>query len=274
MNSALVRFVHISDTHLIANEPPDTVSQLHIRASTASRRLVEAINGLPFAPDFVLHTGDIMHDPSAPEDYQAAAEILDDIKYPVHYLPGNHDNVEGVQRYLGKEQELKSTYDYELEVNGVHFVCIDSATHRIDDQGKLSEAQIAWLETVCAPEDDRPLVIAIHHPVRPIENDRIDRTMVENGDAIHAIFRQAGPRLRGVFSGHIHQAIDIVEDGVHYSFTQNYQKHLNFMPTVEAMNSEEAIIRSEQVHSPGFSLVMVTAERLYVRRYRFAVPLT
>lgn len=289
MSEPILRFVHISDTHLTPadntemrmdhysprvlalikqarEQNPDTLSHEHPRvaASVASRRMIEEINRLPFAFDFVLHTGDIMTDGTV-DEYGVARDMFSQINAPVFYIPGNHDSAEGIQRLLVGASEIKPTYDYEFEAGGVQVVCVDSATNGSDHGGKLSDEQLAWLDALCSVEDDRPMIVAIHHHVRPFHNSFIDFFGTTNGDDVHLILKKALPRLRGVFSGHIHQAIDTYDEGILYSFVQSPQSQGNLFPVVENQRAHSV------VPSPGFSVVTVTAERTYVRRFIFEI---
>src|SRR5688572_17847026 len=94
----VLRFVHISDTH-ISHDPNYILPEAKHTPAEGARALVDAINNLPFAPDFVLHTGDVAFDPE-PAAYDTAAEIFSKLKFPIYYLTGNHDDWEGLQRRM------------------------------------------------------------------------------------------------------------------------------------------------------------------------------
>ena len=287
--NVLLRFAHISDTHLtpgdhtemrmdhysprvlalinaVRAQHPDAASHENptVLPSVATKRLIEEINRLPFALDFVLHTGDIMTDATA-DEYEYTKEILRTVNYPLYFIPGNHDDTAGIQRVLVGVDEVKPTYDYVAEINGVQLVCVDSATNGVDHGGRLSDDQLAWLDGLCSAGGDQPMIVAIHHHIRKFDSHFIDFFGTENGDAIHAILRKAGPRLRGVFSGHIHQAIDIYDDGIFYSFVQAAHMQSNLFPAIESMGAHPV------TPNPGFSIVTVTSERTFVRRFNFTI---
>ncbi len=290
MSDVLLRFVHISDTHLSADDQVthgrrpehyservmallqeaaalrggESLAQPAVPASVASKKMVAEINRLPFTPDFVIHTGDIMTD-ADPDEYVHAKAILGEIQFPTFYIPGNHDNAEGVQRILVRESEIKPTYDYVREINGVQLVCVDDSTNGVDHGGKLSDDQLTWLDNICSADSDQPLIVAIHHHIRPLGNRFINFFGTENGDAIHNALKKAGRRLRGVFSGHIHQAVDIYDEGILYSFVQSPQTPTNLFPGLAENVTHQAL------PNPGFSIVTVTSDRTFVRRFNFAV---
>ena len=289
MSEVLLTFVHISDTHIAMNDNT-TFRREHyserilnwmeearagmdeesshanppVLPSVANRKLVAEINRLPFDVDFVLHTGDIMTDPE-PDEYVAVKAIMDELRFPIHYLVGNHDSTEGVQRILCGSDDIKPTHDFSFDVNGVLIVGLDSATHGVDHGGNFSDEQLAWLDDICSANDTRPMVVGIHHVLQPLENKLMDFFRTQNGEEAHNILKKAGNRVRGVFSGHIHQAIDIVEDGILYSFAPGPITQGNLFP-----GQENA--RGHKVDpAPGFSVVTVTADRTYVRRYTYAL---
>lgn len=287
MSEILVRFAHISDTHITREDDqpfrPEHYSERMIgiieamRAKrsaaptapavlprVASQRLVEEVNRLPFRLDFVLHTGDIMTDP-IPEEYDAAHAILSQINAPVYYLAGNHDNLHGIQSFLSRNGVVHEPYDYTVEINGVVLVCMDSATHGTDHAGHFSQEQIDWLRDICTADDSRPIVVGIHHPVLRFNMHFLDMLITDNGEAVHEVLKLAGSRLRGVFSGHIHEEIDIYQDGILYSFASGPHTQSNLFPGIEEMGSFTA------APNPGFSVVTVTTTGTFIRRYNFVI---
>src|ERR1700759_1810086 len=83
--SADFSFVQISDSHMGFNKPanPDVTATL--------QAAIDKINGLPTAPDFMLHTGDISH-LSKPEQFDTVDQILKGgSAKDVFYVPGEHD---------------------------------------------------------------------------------------------------------------------------------------------------------------------------------------
>lgn len=217
----------------------------------ATKTLIEAVNNVQEPLDFVLHTGDVNTDPEGPEHYEISKDIMKDLKFPVHYLPGNHDNVSDLQTILVGTDDVKVPYDYTFEVNGVQIVCVDTATHGVNHGGKLSDEQMKWLEEQINPEDARPLVIAIHHPLLKFGHKLLDFFGTSNGEDVHNIVKQAGARLRGVFFGHIHMDFESYEDGVLYSCVPSPQVEIG--------------------HPTGYKIVTITTTGTHIRHV--SVPL-
>ncbi|MBL8130958.1 MAG: metallophosphoesterase [Anaerolineae bacterium] len=258
----LLRFVHITDTHL-SHDPAYSVPEAPHTPLAGARALVATLKRLPFTPDFVLHTGDVVYDPDE-RAYAAARDLLGQIPYPVHYLPGNHDSLTGFQRHL-LGIEPRETCDTAFEVNGVQVVCVDSTRPAQEPRGRVSDAQLAWLAEQCRPDDPRPLVVAVHHNALKVGIPWWDDYMsMENGDAFHAALLPARHRLRGVFFGHVHQDTETYRDGILYASALSswYQIH-TYPGQVETINDDAA--------GPGFSVVTLTATTTFIRRHRFVV---
>lgn len=265
MSDVQVRFVHISDTHIThpGAATPDFASY---PANLGAAALVEQINALPFRPDFVLHTGDVAYDPD-PTVYATAQSILNRIRYPVYYLPGNHDHGETVHTALNQFKDPTSLMLYEIEVNGVQIVCVDSNGPAPVPAGFVTQDQLLRLSEICgATDDDRPLVIAIHHNPIPVGVPWLDGWMgVTNGEALHQILVNARHRLRGVFFGHIHQNITVMQDGILYSSVLSSWYQLHAYP-------DQMDTTFDRDAEPGFNVVTVRGNQTFIRRHRFPAP--
>jgi 3',5'-cyclic-AMP phosphodiesterase len=266
MTDHLVRFVHISDTHL----NPDmmyTNKYASYHPSVGMNSLIEEINKLPFAPDFVLHTGDVAFDP-VPEAYEYVKQQMARINYPVYYLVGNHDHPQMLQRILMGYTTDQPHLNYEFEVGGVQFAVLDSKVPGSDHpSGYVSSEQLAWLDSICSAGDDRPLVIAVHHNALEVGIPWLDEFMrMKNGEEFHQIIVKARHRVRGVFHGHIHQNIDVLRDGILYSSAASPWCQFVVYPSPESnwTNPDTTAL-------PGFSIVSLTREQTYIRRHTYRV---
>jgi 3',5'-cyclic-AMP phosphodiesterase len=264
----LLRFVHLTDTHINPN-PAYNVPEAVVRPSPAAIELVRRVNALPFQPDFILHTGDVVYDPDEAA-YVSAREILSTLKAPVYYLAGNHDRGAWLQSLLLQRAEVLDPFDYEFEVNGVQVVCVDSNRPNDDPnmpQGVVSEAQLAWLRGVCRPDDPRPLIVAVHHNVLPTGTWFWDTFMrLKQGEAFHAALLPARDRLRGVFSGHVHHGTDTLRDGILYVTAPSSWYQLANHPL------QQGVVADLDSH-PGFNVVSITRSQTYIQRYRYPYPL-
>jgi 3',5'-cyclic-AMP phosphodiesterase len=212
----LLTFIHISDTHIYA-DPAYTGGFVPFSPYAGVAEMVKQINALPFHVDFVLHTGDVMTDPANPEDYLVARDLLSPIRYPVYYLPGNHDRPEAMQQFLLQTDHLavNRKMDYQFVINDVQIVCLDTSMPGTA-AGHVNDDQLSWLEAICVAADDRPLVVALHHHALPLLAPWLDAIALDNGEALHHVLLHARARLRGVFYGHIHENTATTRDGITY----------------------------------------------------------
>ncbi len=264
MSDVILTFVHISDTH-INNDPSNHESNFaQYHSHQGAKALVQVIKDSPFHPDFVLHTGDVVFDPVL-EAYDYARSIFSEIPYPIYYLAGNHDEHQSLQLDLIQTNHVVSPLHYEVEVNGVQIVCVDSNGPAKVPAGNITPEQLTWLNKICTSNDERPLIIATHHNPLPVGVPWLDEWMrITNGEQFHNIILQARHRLRGVFYGHIHQNTSIYRDGVLYSSALSSWVQFHSFPGMTKTQSDTNA-------RPGFSVVTLTQETTFIRRYWFDV---
>jgi 3',5'-cyclic-AMP phosphodiesterase len=260
MNDILLRFVHISDTHI--SHDPQYAADKAIHPAPAAEQLVGQINNLPFKPDFVLHTGDVAYDPDEAA-YTVARAILNGIRYPTYYLAGNHDSAAMLQQALLQRETIQPTWHYTFTINGVQVVCLDSTGPATPPSGTVSEEQLAWLRGITESSDARPLVIAVHHNALATGVPWLDDYMrMANGEALHAALLPARQRIRGVFYGHIHQNSQLMRDGILYSSVPSSWYQIQTWP-----GQTETLFDTDA--SPGFNVVTITAEQTHIYNHRY-----
>jgi outer membrane protein assembly factor BamB len=149
-------FVHISDTHVTADEKPGSPAH---RDSAMFREL----SALDPKPAFLANTGDVC-EAGTPDEYEVFRRVVkENLTLPIYSAPGNHDSrwnplgKEGFTRGTG--QALYQSWDYE----NVHFVLLD-ATVTLQHWGHFDRAMLDWLDADLKKiGTDRPVVIGMHH---------------------------------------------------------------------------------------------------------------
>ena len=254
-------FVHISDSHL-ATDPGWSGHLTDLLPRPGAEALVREINALPCHIDFVLHTGDVHSGPEQEEDYQQAAALYARLPMPVHYLPGNHDRGDWLQRVLLGRAEPARHADQEFELGGVQFLLLDSSVPAVDEHyGQLEPEQLAWLEQRCAADDSRPLVVALHHNPLSLVVTWLEGIVLRNGEALHEVLLLARNRLRCVFYGHIHESVLTLRDGIPYQSVRS-----SWFQTRTWHEQRDPL--KEPLHWPGFNLVTLTERDTFVRHCR------
>lgn len=219
----MLEVIHISDTHF----GPDR--SLDIRGANACARaeaLVREINDLTFQPDFIVHTGDVANDPDT-DAYALAQKVLSDLKAPVYYATGNHDDVPMMRNALtfGERENLIPDSADQLcyRIGGeagetVQFYVLDGwVPPEEGPHGFLSENQIeAVLSDITG---DKPVAVFLHYPLVPVGSPWIDeKLLTKNGIDFQArLLKAAGSQLRGVFTGHLHRGLKLFHGGVFHS---------------------------------------------------------
>jgi len=258
----LVRFVHISDTHV----GPEREFELYgVNTYEATVGLIEAIQGLPFDPDFIVHTGDIVALPQV-ECYELAREALGGLTAPIYFVAGNHDRAEEIHRFLPQGPcdhvtEEGGILSYEFMRNGFRFLTLDArGPEQIDPQGLLSAVQLALVTEKCTPEGE-PLTIFIHFPPLPLDSEWLNRSMLlQNGMDLHRALIPARERLRGVFFGHVHRGMQAMADGILYSSVGSSFRQFRSWP--DSLNVEY-----DQEHPPCFNVVTLSRTQTTVKQY-------
>ena len=254
-------FVHISDSHVMTD--PDRKGWLERGPSLpGAEAVVRAINALPAPIEFVLHTGDVTHDPEREEEYWQALELYRQLSVPVYFLPGNHDRSVWLQRVMRGCEDPGPHADQEFEVGGVQFLLLDSRNPDLNAvHGYLAPEQLDWLHQRCAAPDSRPLVVAFHHHPLALSVPWRDRYMLRNGQALHEILLPARGRLRCVLYGHIHESVVTLRDGIPYHSVRSSWFQCRTWP------GQEREVR-EPIQWPGYNLVTLTERDTFVRHCR------
>lgn len=178
--------LQISDTHLRAE--PNTPVDPNPDASLVAT--IDAIGDVH--ADLVLLTGDLADDGSvAALDRLRAA--VDEFSSPILAIAGNHDDLDNVRTVFGAADTV--------EVGAWRVVGVESLIpgeiHGAVDVDELTDR----LDRL----DDRPTLVAIHHPPRSPSTHPMFQ-LIGAEQMLAAL--QARPHVRAVVSGHLHEAFD------------------------------------------------------------------
>ncbi len=260
-----MRFIHVTDTHVAAD--PAFVS--HGRSPLERlQALVDTINSLSFPVDFVLHTGDLAEDRSEAA-YVNARRVLARLRLPIHYVAGNHDDADALQRVMLGREPAGPRFDFTFQSGDVVVSAWDSRGPR-DPAGTLTDGQLAALRALCTPEGP-PLVIAIHHPPLPLDCRWLDNgwtrssgpgatMLLDRGPELLDAIAPARGRIRGVFFGHVHRAFQVMHRGILFSSAPSGFVQFLTWPDLERP-------AGSPTEPAGFSVVTITGEQTTVRHH-------
>src|SRR5580700_6906917 len=200
------QFVQISDSHIGFNKPANADVNATLQIA------IDKINGLPKAPEFLIHTGDLTH-LAKPSEFDTLGQLLQSSKTKqAFYVPGEHDNAtDDGKEYLARYGKgTKGTGWYSFDHNGVHFVgLVNSAA--LEGMGKLGPEQLAWLkDDLGGRSASTPVVLFAHIPLWSVYPEWGWGTS-DSEEALSYVKKFGSVT---VLNGHIHQTMQKVEGNV------------------------------------------------------------
>jgi hypothetical protein len=164
---------------------------------------------LKTAPVAVFHTGDLVNDGASSADWATFNGITAELVESTPFYPalGNHDLPP--ELYLDNFDLPHNERWYSLEVDGRHFVVLDSTS----DLTPGSE-QYQWLEAKLGPIADDFAAVVFHHPVLSTGSHGDELGL---GSVLIPLFEQYDVEL--VLNGHDHDYERSFKDGTYYVVT-------------------------------------------------------
>ena len=162
-------------------------------------------------PDFAINVGDTIqgsNDTEAASEWRALAPLWERHRYPMYFTPGNHDIWSPASRAVYEQQTRRLAF-YSFNYANAHFTVLDNS-EAPDFSGELSADQMQFLERDLAQNRDRdPKFIFFHKPfwLIPVK-------FQSSHFPFHQLIQKYG--VRYVVSGHGHQFVRAVQDGVLY----------------------------------------------------------
>jgi Icc protein len=197
-------FVQISDSHIGFNKPANADVTATLQAALAK------IDGVPAAPDFLIHTGDLTHS-SKPGEFDLLSQVLGS-KRQVFYVPGEHDtSVDDGKMYLERYgKDTKGNGWYSFDHKGVHFIGLVNVV-QLEGMGKLGQPQLDWLaKDLHNLKSSTPIVLFAHIPLWAVYPTWGWGT--SDSEQAFALLKRFGSVT--VLNGHIHQVMQKVEGNV------------------------------------------------------------
>ena len=156
----MIRVLHISDTHLSAEDQG---------ALTGWHAVVRYIRDT--RPDLVIHTGDIVrNDPFDAEDRNFAARELAGLGVEILAIPGNHDIGDGPPNHMAPDAGLIALFceayggdHWVRQINDWYLIGVNALLFGIG--GDREAAHWAWLEdALSAGRRGAQLAVFVHKP--------------------------------------------------------------------------------------------------------------
>ena len=201
-----LRFAQVSDSHLGFTGPPNP------DVADTFGTAIDRINNLGYAPDFVIHTGDITH-LSSPGQFDQAKQMLSGLKTPhVFTVPGEHDSVDDAGQKYRSVFGAGSRGDgwYSFDIAGVHVIALVN-TLNLKKLGHLGADQLEFVEKdVAGLSSDTPIIVISHIPLFAMYPDWGWGT----DDAVQALGYLRRFSSVTCLNGHVHQLFSKTEGNV------------------------------------------------------------
>lgn len=254
-----MRIAHISDFHL-PTKPGQRVNE-----ALPDANLVQAVSVLKQQapkPELIVLGGDMLED-GQKGNYEAIAELFKDVQVPLHAVVGNHDDLKALKKSSLVER-AKGYAGYGSFDHGKLHIIILNTSGTGKSHGKIEEEQLLWLSQDLWANQDRPVVIFMHHHPVPSRIPWLDKMKLENADGFWNIVPSYSKNILGVFFAHLHIQISTTVRGVLVASPPAvcFQYSGNNDTSKPELSSEW----------PGFNLIDVDDWQARVRTVRFAPP--
>lgn len=192
-----VSIIQISDTHIEA-DPNARFDGIDCAATL--KTVLTHINRHE-DPDLILLTGDLVHEPGS-DSYRRLNDLLQVAPVPVYVIPGNHDDPALMP------QLLTAPVRHEREIRAEHWrILLLDTWLESEHAGRITDAELAWLEESLQEEQHRPVLIGLHHPPVSIDSPWMDAIgLLNTADLLRVLDYYS--QIRAVIWGHIHQVYE------------------------------------------------------------------
>lgn len=200
-------FMQISDTHfgfeenLTRGQQRSHYSKYRDFVRFVNEEMKEEIK-------FLALTGDITENGVvASESFDKGMGYMNEIKYPIHYLPGNHDidpeHLEGMNTQYDAYKEKFGEINYVKEYNGVRFIFLYAQTLRKNVALEGYDA-LAWLKTELQKNKDQETILLMHTvPGKGFYiSEMYDAWDKGNEEAFYNLIRDYN--IKAIIGGHTH----------------------------------------------------------------------
>ncbi|MGO3058384.1 metallophosphoesterase [Halomonas sp. AOP43-A1-21] len=234
-----MRLVQITDAHLYADINARSragVPWLHFQRVLAA--------AVAERPDIIVLTGDVSQDETA-ASYTLASDALASLPCPWFWLPGNHDQID----LMRAEHPLLEAVDMQQWRLLLLNTQVAGQPH-----GELGSERLKALSALLK-EDDRPVLIAMHHPPVDVGASWMDAMGLQDREAFWQVL-SAYQQVKIVLFGHAHQAYAQhigLADGGRVDVYGCPAMSDQFMPGAETFTIDEA-------SRPGYRVVDLNGE--------------
>jgi len=192
MEKKALKIGQITDPHIGGDD--SLVQGIDVRKNFLTAYEAESMKDL----DLLVISGDLANDNGEKGAYSYLSSLLKDCKVPYCIIPGNHDELSGMEEYFdlkGKVHDGKCYYRYDIGGRSIFF--LDSAN------GTVSTAQLKWFEEEASRINDE-ILLFVHHPPCSCGHKFMDlKYSMKNMDEVQETLARI-KNLKHIFTGHYH----------------------------------------------------------------------
>jgi 3',5'-cyclic AMP phosphodiesterase CpdA len=215
-------FIQITDHHLCESE---TQLRLGFSPAYAFRAVLRHIaEHVADRADFIISTGDLV-EPSTDRAYQTLRHMLavqDQVtaapgpcavsieglrRFPVYFLPGNHDDRTVFYRNLFPHTTPSPLMNAHFIHQDTQFICLDWGA---EAKGVIYPETLDFLKRALGR--DTPSIIVMHHHLAPIGRRWLDDFIAAEADRFWEAV--TGQRVLGILCGHTHITYELTVEGI------------------------------------------------------------
>ena len=191
---SILKLIQMTDLHL---GPTADYECRGFNTLASFKAVVKAFDSKSNGEEIIVLTGDLASD-SQPGAYQQLNKILTQNKKQAVWLPGNHDDMPLMQKYLSDYPYLP-IYEHEYWA----ILMIDSSVNG-KPGGEIPYQQLVQLEHNLERMKDKHVLVAMHHSPVSLSSQWLDEHRISNHQKLHSLLVANG-NVKAVITGHIHQ---------------------------------------------------------------------
>ena len=204
----MLKFVVLADIHLV----PEGKLSHGLDTFDRLQQAVSYVNESHADAEFVVFAGDLA-DHGEPEAYKRFKAAIAPLMPRTVLTLGNHDHRPTfLEQFAGMENPDTGCVDHVIDAGGYRTIVLDSSDPELGGEGRLTKAQLDWLDAQLGDVPDRPAVIVLHHNVAPFAV-QTDFIILENNAAFAEVVLDH-TNVRQVISGHVHMTTSGTYKGV------------------------------------------------------------
>ena len=235
-----LKLIQMTDLHL---GPTAGYQCRNFNTLDSFKAVLEACSSIGDGEEIIVLTGDLASD-SQPGAYQQLNKILTQNKKQAVWLPGNHDDMPLMQKYLSDYPYLPV---YEHEYWAV--LMIDSSVPG-KPGGAISNQQLQQLEYNLGRLKDKLVLVAMHHSPVSLNSQWLDEHRISNHQKLHSLLVANG-NVKAVITGHVHQQHETDWKGIRVYSTPSTCFQFAEHSDQFALSDKKPAYRWLELHSNG-----------------------